>query len=293
MKIFKKLSAALLLAAITFTLFACGGTKPNESANSSTGYDGRVFDVSALQDGSLTVTSSKEDGGYSLIMQGRGAAIDYTDKKLVPWNVLSKQITEVNVDYGVEEIGDYFFFTANLESVTIPATVKKLAEHAFSPDTVVYSYSTTEIETENTIYYYREEMPDESDKYFHIVEGKPELWVPVNSKTYSFLFIGNSFTYYAGSEANPMIPYYFGEIAKDLGADVNVDFVVKGSHKLSEFASHTDTGYGEVVWQKLNNNQYDFIILQEHSTMPINDYEAFSSAVASLKKDIVIVAIYL
>ena len=114
-----------------------------------------------------------------------------------------------------------------------------------------------------------------------MVNGQPVVWL-YNNKVF---FIGNSFTYKQGTEDNPAVPKYFKQIANNLGSDVDIDFVCKGSHTLTKFASKDDE-YGAIVDEKLKTNQYDFVILQEQSTTPINNYNTFNTAVKALKTKI-------
>jgi hypothetical protein len=64
-----------------------------------------------------------------------------------------------------------------------------------------------------------------------------------------------------------------------------VDAVYKGSHSLTKFADKTDEK-GAIVEDKLTHNQYDYVILQEQSTTPINNYDTFLAAVTKLKNRI-------
>ena len=115
-------------------------------------------------------------------------------------------------------------------------------------------------------------------------DGKPQIWVYVPGKV-SFLFIGNSFTYRGvnTNETNPPeVPIDFQKIATNLGIEVEIDAVYKGSHSLTKFADKTDD-YGAVVETKLTTNKYDYVILQEQSTTPINNYNTFLTAVKKLK----------
>ena len=113
-------------------------------------------------------------------------------------------------------------------------------------------------------------------------EGQPCIWIiaPV-----SFLFIGNSFTYRGtniSDTENPEVPADFKKIANNLNITVNIDSVCKGSHTLTKFADKDDE-MGSIVETKLTTNQYDYVILQEQSTTPINNYNTFVSAVKKLK----------
>ena len=63
----------------------------------------------------------------------------------------------------------------------------------------------------------------------------------------------------------------------DLGVELEIDFVVKGAHTLKKFANASDEK-GKIVDELLrSNDDYDYVILQEHSTTPANDYNSFKN----------------
>ena len=103
-------------------------------------------------------------------------------------------------------------------------------------------------------------------------------------KSYSILFIGNSYTYY-----NDMPAEIFKKIAVAAGYDVEVTAITKGSHKLSEFADPTDN-YGAKVERALTSGKkYDYVVLQEQSVRPASDdaplfFEAVRSLTARVRE---------
>ena len=101
----------LSVMACVFTLAGCN----NKENNNNQTYDGRVFDISANQDKSLTATSKKIGTNYTLEISGSGAAVDYNKKEAVPWNPIIKKINKVTINEGIENIGDYFFYSLPLE----------------------------------------------------------------------------------------------------------------------------------------------------------------------------------
>ena len=86
---------------------------------------------------------------------------------------------------------------------------------------------------------------------------------PENKTSFKVLFVGNSFTYY-----NNMPTAYFQKICKAAGLDVEVDTITNGGHRLDEFADPGDE-YGSRVRRALEEEQYDYVILQEQSGRPI------------------------
>ena len=97
-------------------------------------------------------------------------------------------------------------------------------------------------------------------------------------KTYSILFIGNSYTYY-----NDMPTAIFNKFAEAAGYNVEVTAITKGAYTLTQFANPADE-YGAKVEQALKGSKtYDFVILQEQSVRPATeDAPAFYDAVRNL-----------
>jgi hypothetical protein len=88
---------------------------------------------------------------------------------------------------------------------------------------------------------------------------------PAAGENPRILFVGNSHTY-----ANDL-PVIFSEIAAAMGHPADVQEVTEGAYTLTQFADTADE-WGSVVNQKLTEEPWDFVILQE------NTNDAFSSA---------------
>lgn len=99
-------------------------------------------------------------------------------------------------------------------------------------------------------------------------------------KTYSILFIGNSYTYF-----NDMPVALFQKIAESAGYDVQVTSVTKGGWTLEKHADTADE-CGKAVDAALRENRYDYVVLQEQSVRPASDPEKFYAAVRSLTEKI-------
>lgn len=276
----KRISLSFFVFAISiFSLCACG--KDNNKKQS---YDGREFDISINNDNSLICKSIKEGNYYSLTISGSGVSKDYERKELVPWNPIVKKVNKVTINEGISNIGDYFFSSLTLESYVLPKSVNSVGAHSFNKGATIYTYGAILDNIENDVYYYSETKPTSKGNYFYIEDGEITIWPDIPTTPVSFLFIGNSFTYKGdyGTTDNPEIPAYFKKIANNLNIEVNVDYAVKGSHTLTKFADPTDE-MGKIVEEKLTSNQYDYVILQEQSTTPINNYSTFVTAVKKLK----------
>ena len=262
------------------SLLAIGGC--GDTSDTQQTYDGRVFDISVSQDKSLTATSNKDGNNYTLTISGEGQAIDYERKELVPWNPIIKKINKVTIEEGITNIGDYFFFSLPLNHFILPTTVKAVGDNSFNSKSIIYTYGDLLNNIENDVYYYSETKPFKDGKYFYISDGEPQIWI---TTPLSFLFIGNSFTYRGtniSDTEHPEVPADFKKIAANFDIDVTIDSVCKGSHSLTKFANPDDE-MGSIVESKLTTNKYDYVILQEQSTTPINNYSSFLSAVKKLK----------
>ena len=94
-------------------------------------------------------------------------------------------------------------------------------------------------------------------------------------KSYRFLFIGNSYTYY--NELWDRV----AEVAALCGIEATVDHVTKGGAKLSLMLD-PESEYGQAVEQKLTTERYDTVILQDNSLRTIAEPEGFFADIPSL-----------
>ncbi len=110
---------------------------------------------------------------------------------------------------------------------------------------------------------------------------EPELpeGIPTD-KTYNILFIGNSYTYY-----NSMPEIIFHNIVKQSKYSANVESVTKGSWYLKGHADKNDE-MGAQVEKKLAEKKWDFVVIQEQSTCPIENPAKFYDGVRALAEKI-------
>ena len=122
------------------------------------------------------------------------------------------------------------------------------------------------------------EPPADSSETLESSESSTQQPEETMKKTYSILFIGNSYTYY-----NDMPTALFEKMATAAGYSVEVTAITKGAHTLAKFADPTDE-YGAKVEAALNSDtRYDYVILQEQSVLPAtNDPAEFYRAVRNL-----------
>ena len=94
----------------------------------------------------------------------------------------------------------------------------------------------------------------------------------VSKDAISFLFVGNSSTYYSGT------PIMFRALAEAAGVEVEVVYSTFGSAFLSEFASESHDR-GKFLRNKLNERKYDYVVLQDAAG---RDYNSSKPSVATL-----------
>lgn len=244
------------------------------------GTNASEYDLSYAGDGSIT---AKIDGA-KMSVEGAGSIRSYLSKTEVPFYKSSKNIHTLSLSEGITVIGNHSFESlGNVSSVVLPKTTTLVGRDAFDKNTDLFMYSQVEFASEHErAYIYTEEAPSEIGNYWHFDQDmNPVIWreeeVKMPRKT---LFIGNSFTFYGD------IPNLYNEMAKDLGFDMTTESVTVGSHTLTQYANPNDS-YGSQVYKKLReSDDYTYIVLQEQSTAPLENYNAFAQAVATLKKEI-------
>ncbi len=94
---------------------------------------------------------------------------------------------------------------------------------------------------------------------------------------YNILFIGNSFTFY-----NDM-PTMVMDIGLSNDLDIRVEQISYGGYDLSDYIEDSSDDLQEVI-DKLGEREWDYVILQEHSSKPYYDKEEFLSSVDTLSQ---------
>lgn len=97
--------------------------------------------------------------------------------------------------------------------------------------------------------------------------------------SYSILFIGNSYVFWHN------LPHLLQKVALSQQIIIKVDSVTSGAANLLEFCDEQNE-LGKQVTQKLKDNYYDFVIVQEQSLRPIIDHERFMKGLLLLKRKI-------
>ncbi len=118
------------------------------------------------------------------------------------------------------------------------------------------------------------ETPEDTDP------PAPEPQILDKSKSYSFLFIGNSYTHY-----NDMPEQIFAKILKAAGYKATVTRITKGGWYLIDSAKSTDE-VGKQVDAAFKMRNYDYVILQEQSTCPAATPAKFYTGVRNLAEKV-------
>ena len=84
---FKKILNTTLLLVMALVMSSC-----QQTGGSSTGYDGREFDISVDQDKTVIAKIKKTGINYEITISGEGVGLSYDRKEEVPWNAISKRI---------------------------------------------------------------------------------------------------------------------------------------------------------------------------------------------------------
>lgn len=90
----------------------------------------------------------------------------------------------------------------------------------------------------------------------------------------NLLLVGNSFTFY-----NDM-PGILGALARDNGRQVDVYSFTRGGHRLSQYTE--EPRLYEAFQGVFAVRHYDLCVMQEYSTQPVDDYEAFLRGVSEV-----------
>ena len=95
-------------------------------------------------------------------------------------------------------------------------------------------------------------------------QAEEELPYPEEGEVQTFLFIGNSSTYFFD------VPTKFMYIAESVGINIDVSYCCVGGAYLSQFADANDEKHGKALRQQLAEKDFDFVVLQDNAN---SDYE--------------------
>ena len=128
-------------------------------------------------------------------------------------------------------------------------------------------------------YYERSfEMSANNPEYFEKIcacgEGERTLGtgLDMGDRPIKVLFLGNSYTSYNN------LKDIFAAIADSMGISVEASSVTKGGWQLYKYQNPADSG-GELFYGAIENDDYDYVFLQDRSTQTIDELEKFYEGV--------------
>lgn len=281
-----------LVVAISLLLVACSN---------------KSWDISNNTDSNVTAELLKKGDNYTLKISGNGRMKYWKSVDEVPWHDSVSKITKVEIAYGVTAVGSYAFYGIDVESVVLPESITDVGSNVVSDGVALFAYS-EDINYGNdySIYLYQDKAPESYDRFWQQDKSKGDIFTDVDDlireegnywhfeddnavilKKIKILFIGNSFTYRNGVvEHSSGVPGIFDQIAEDLGYWVETYSITGPGWYLKNHAKATDA-CGKQVDKLLNaRNDFDYVVLQEQSLNPFENYNDFLSGVMALQDKI-------
>lgn len=268
------------------------------------------WDISADANSSVTAELVKNGKVYTLKISGSGQMMSWDNIVDVPWYDKSDKITQVDIGNGVLSVGARAFYNTAIKSIVLPESITKVGYNVVDDEVAIFVYSTDiEYDAEyEQIHLYSERAPESNDRFWQSdysggkdIFDKIEDLFPEEGKYWHYtdvgqavawdkirvLFIGNSFTYRNGMvEHSSGVPGIFDKIAEDLGYWVETYSITGPGWYLKNHAKATDT-CGKQVEKLLNaRNDFDYVVLQEQSTNPIQNYNDFLGGVRAMQAKI-------
>ena len=291
---FIALAASCTLLAATTGLVACTDSP-------------KSWDISMNSSSRVKAELVENGKNYTLKITGNGYMQYWESKSEVPWHDSASKITKIEIADGVSAVGSYAFYGAKVDSVVLPESIEDVGVSVVSEGVPLLAY-TDEIyyKDDYSVYLYHEEKPESYDRFWqqdqsrgdifddgddltlgdgnfwHFNGDNAEIW-----KKAKILFIGNSFTYRNGVvEFSSGVPGIFDNIAEDLGYVVETYSITGPGWYLKNHAKATDA-CGKQVDKLLNAcSNFDYIVLQEQSLNPIQNYNDFLSGVKAMQEKI-------
>ena len=278
----------------------------------ATGCEGNEsWNISADASSSVTAELVTTEQGYTLKISGKGKMATWDSIESVPWHKQADKIEEIQISRGVTSVGDYAFAGATkVKHIVLSPDITNAGKEFSAPQTNVFA-SSNRVEyaggAPENVYLYRDEGFETDDRYWQSDKSKGDIvtknetfsrdegkyWrytddgkAIVNEKI-NVLFIGNSFTYRNGVvEFSSGVPGIFDCIAEDLGYSVETYSITGPGWYLENHAKASDT-CGKQVDLVLNaRNDFDYIVLQDQSTVAFENYNRFLGGIKALQTKI-------
>ncbi len=169
-------------------------------------------------------------------------------------NLSGRRIFVFNAEGRLLEIGDNLQDNGPQLGVKIPAGGFMIACRTGSKLDKCYKVVAEDaVFFNSTINVLREAYATYDDKIITIKYNDPE---PTPEDATTFLFVGNSSTYYSGT------PLTFKALAKAAGKDIEIYYSTFGSAYLHEFADPNNSR-GQTFRKRLQDREYDYVVLQD------------------------------
>ncbi len=265
---------------------------------------GERWDISKNGDGSLTATITRRDGKRTLVVEGEGEMRDFQDGT-TPWYSECGSIEAVRIEAGTGSVGENAFQGISVPYILLPESVVRIGDGAAGTEVKLFAENAAATDLGAVdVYYYSENLPETADVYWQQDKSTGDVTDGLHSATrryfrydgtgtpvawefYKVLFIGNSFTYRNGiSEPSGGVARLFGSIAEALGAVTETYMIAGPGWHLKDHANKDDV-CGEQVSLLLEAvDDFDYIVLQEHSTDSIDKNADFLDGIRALQQKI-------
>ncbi len=284
----KKLFCILLCTALFVPLLAsCGGEK---------------WDISAAGDGSVTATIKNSNGKRTLIVEGNGEMKNFQEGDR-PWDPEAASIEAVEIKNGVRSVGENAFRGITVPYILLPESVALIGSGAAETGVKLFAENDAVTGDGADLYYYSESAPAGVDVYWqqdkstgnvtdglHSAEKRYfhyENDVPTAYNFYKVLFIGNSFTYRNGvSEPSGGVAKLFDGVAENLGAVCETYMIAGPGWHIKDHAESEDPCGKQVDLLLHAVDDFDYIVLQEHSTDSMDKREDFVSGIKGIQEKV-------
>lgn len=265
---------------------------------------GSKYDVSA---GGANVTAEivkNKDKTLSLRITGKGEMISWKSPSNTPWHDKADKIKTVVVSGGVTNVGANAFKEIDAEYIVLPESVQSVEEGGIGENTDVFAYSdsVTYADSDLSVYLFSETTPQKEVVYWQQDMSKGDIEIseqaaqkywrfeggePTRLKRNKILFVGNSFTYRNGKASySTGVPGVFDGVAKDLGYWTETYMVTGPGWYLKNHAKSTDVCGKQIDRLLSAYDDFDYVMLQEQSVNPFENYEDFLGGVRAMQQKI-------
>lgn len=284
----------MLLIVIPVLLTGCANNK-------------KSWNISINSDSNVNAELLADGDNYKLTIFGSGYMKFWKSANDVPWHESVSKITKIEIANGVTAVGSYAFYGINVDSVVLPESIVDVGESVVSDGVALFAYSDDIYYADNyPIYLYKQDIPQSFDRFWQQDKSKGDIFTDADEliqeegnfwhyqgdkavilNKIKILFVGNSFTYRNGVvDPSSGVPGIFDNIAEDLGYWVETYSITGPGWYLKNHAKSTDA-CGKQIDKLLNaRSDFDYVVLQEQSLNPIQNYNDFLNGVKAMQEKI-------